>query len=411
MRINARVMIAMCIFAFASTGKIATAASAVCGDNLPASFEPYIQQLNTAVAQAPDASNLTDCSIRVTLIPSQDASVIANIPLMVIERGQPISSVDTQPDNEQVLQQVLSQTNFRLVTNMLNWSTMNNRLSDNTRVYLTGESIALYADLTALADMTTRETLANMLRQQPLPVMQKPGSQIRLISTDQFWLSPWFWGMVVITVFLIVGYRYYLLALQSVTLDSKNYELDLKNQELTSLKDRIQKRNQELEYLSTHDSMTGLLNRPFFEQMVEREQNRAYRSGQPLSLLLLDLDHFKQINDNFGHTEGDNVLKETAALLRKHLRSVDLIARWGGEEFTILLPDTPVHIAYELAERLRQHLANLLLPPVGHITCSIGVTGFEAKEKFEKVFLRADRALYQAKETRNAVVASELETI
>ena len=161
----------------------------------------------------------------------------------------------------------------------------------------------------------------------------------------------------------------------------------------------------EVKELSITDSLTGLANRREFERSLARELMSARRYGKSLSLLILDLDHFKQINDTWGHPAGDAVLVAVANCLRENARNIDLPARMGGEEIALLLPETDVNGAVIIAERIRQTIAN---KPVNwqeniiHITCSVGVAGgygeglpFEP----EKLYQQSDNALYRAKES------------
>lgn len=171
--------------------------------------------------------------------------------------------------------------------------------------------------------------------------------------------------------------------------------------------------NAQLYQLAITDELTGLYSVRYFKHRLEKEMKRAYRYKQPLSLLMMDLDYFKVVNDMYGHLTGDMVLKETAARIRKGIRDVDIACRYGGEEFCALLPETDLKGAEILAERLRAAVGDA--PVKGNrnnitITISIGVaslSGGEAKEKFIEA---ADGALYRAKqEGRNRVVANNRE--
>jgi len=169
----------------------------------------------------------------------------------------------------------------------------------------------------------------------------------------------------------------------------------------------------DLERQSNTDALTGLLNRRALETVANHEMMLARRKQLPLALVLLDLDHFKSINDDFGHEVGDSVLSLTAWCLRENLRNVDFIARLGGEEFVALLPDTSEEIACEVAERLRTHIADLRVPNL-HLqlsfSASFGVTTFTSLDPtWEEMLRRGDRALYRAKHNgRNCV---QLETV
>jgi diguanylate cyclase (GGDEF)-like protein len=145
----------------------------------------------------------------------------------------------------------------------------------------------------------------------------------------------------------------------------------------------------EVDRLARTDSLTGVANRRAWDEELPRELARAARSGQPLCLALLDLDLFKDYNDQHGHQAGDRLLKAAAAAWQAKLRKTDLLARYGGEEFSLLLPDCPLDNGMEIAERLRT------AQPEG--TCSIGVAAWDGRESADELITRADRALYAAK--------------
>jgi diguanylate cyclase len=165
--------------------------------------------------------------------------------------------------------------------------------------------------------------------------------------------------------------------------------------------------------LSLIDPLTGLYNRLGYMEGIAREFARRKRQGGPLSLAVFDLDHFKAINDRFGHATGDKVLTSMASLLRKHVRTVDLICRFGGEEFVLLMPDTNLQAAATVAEKLRATVAGSQFrfkeTPVP-VTMSCGLSTFRDDDSVEDVFERADRALYRAKnEGRNRCCVEESE--
>ncbi|MFP4667744.1 MAG: GGDEF domain-containing protein [Desulfosalsimonas sp.] len=158
------------------------------------------------------------------------------------------------------------------------------------------------------------------------------------------------------------------------------------------------------------DPLTGLCNRRRYEAMFFRELNRIIRYGGSLSLLVLDLDHFKQVNDTHGHSAGDVALQEVASVCSGQLRQVDIIGRLGGEEFVILLPDTGISDAVTVAERLRKAVENMEIPAGSnhsYLTATIGVTEFVPQDQgIEDLVRRADKALYRGKHAgRNRVEA------
>lgn len=166
-----------------------------------------------------------------------------------------------------------------------------------------------------------------------------------------------------------------------------------------------QRLQSELLAQASHDPLTGCLNRRAMANLLEHEQHRFLRYGRPFTVILLDLDRFKTINDTRGHHTGDHVLVRTAEVLRGALRTGDSLARWGGEEFLILLPETHEADGAALAERLRLQIAGHAFDLEGlDVTFSAGVAGARADQSVDELCLRADRALYVAKETRNRVV-------
>jgi diguanylate cyclase (GGDEF)-like protein len=146
------------------------------------------------------------------------------------------------------------------------------------------------------------------------------------------------------------------------------------------------------------DALTGCVNRRAFDLQLERDLSLASRMGHPVSLVLLDIDHFKAVNDTHGHDAGDTVLRFLADLLRAELRGVDTAARYGGEEFALILPQANLDGALSVAERLRARLADTVMPVIGHITASFGLATFpQHTDSSKELVTIADRALYEAK--------------
>jgi diguanylate cyclase (GGDEF)-like protein/PAS domain S-box-containing protein len=162
--------------------------------------------------------------------------------------------------------------------------------------------------------------------------------------------------------------------------------------------------NRALEQLASTDGLTGLWNRRELDERVRREIDRADRYGDDLSLVLYDIDHFKTINDRFGHPAGDRVLVELGRRLRSQLRESDGLGRWGGEEFLVLMPHSSGEEARRLAEKLRRLVAETPVEDVGTVTASFGVAQRRPQEPAEAWFRRVDGALYRAKQAgRNRV--------
>lgn len=168
----------------------------------------------------------------------------------------------------------------------------------------------------------------------------------------------------------------------------------------------------ELEKQATTDSLTGIFNRGHFLKCAQIELDRAQRYNHALVLLMLDIDHFKQINDSYGHRVGDETLRQFSRLCQENLRSTDVFGRIGGEEFAILLPETDPKTAENVAQRLRQELSQLIIPTEKnsvHFTVSIGLALLRRNDDIDSLMQRADTALYQAKrEGRNRVILSEI---
>ena len=184
----------------------------------------------------------------------------------------------------------------------------------------------------------------------------------------------------------------------------------LKRSEL-KLKLQVAEKTAELAALARLDSLTGLANRRAFDEAMQHELKRAKRQHEPLCLALLDIDHFKKVNDNWSHTVGDEVLKRVAATLQTHCRDIDSLARWGGEEFVILLPDTPIAMAEEVCDRLRQQVASADYSDIVSgltVTLSIGLAILDDKNDGKQLLIDADKALYQAKKQgRNTVITND----
>ncbi len=159
---------------------------------------------------------------------------------------------------------------------------------------------------------------------------------------------------------------------------------------------------EQIRELATHDDLTGLLNRRAMLDRMQLEQRRSLRSGSPLLIAQLDIDHFKAVNDTHGHAAGDLVLQRFADTVRRNVRDTDVLARWGGEEFVLLLCDTPAADAVALMERLRQAVQAMQVPvPQGGgpitVTVSIGLARHTPADPLAGTLERADRALYAAK--------------
>jgi len=194
-------------------------------------------------------------------------------------------------------------------------------------------------------------------------------------------------------------------AQQNLVENLQNSERKLEEQVRQRTEELLVK-NRELEQLSITDQLTGIYNRLKSNQLLNSEIERSKRYAIPMSLLLLDVDHFKSINDNYGHPAGDSVLTDIASLLKQHSRVTDSIGRWGGEEFVIICPETPLEGAEQLAESLRKTIAAQSFSINKPVTVSIGITSLRDDDSLESLMERVDRALYQAKENGRNCVAT-----
>jgi diguanylate cyclase (GGDEF)-like protein len=180
---------------------------------------------------------------------------------------------------------------------------------------------------------------------------------------------------------------------------------------ILELQDQLLATQRQLHEQATRDSLTGLWNRAMILETLERELTRSRRESQPLSVIMADIDHFKQINDMHGHLVGDRVLRQTAQRLMTMLRPYDTVGRYGGEEFLVVLPGCVASVAMTLAERLRQCMA---AEPIAdndqafQVTVSFGVSVWDGQTTGQELLHSADRALYEAKRTgRNRVTSAE----
>ena len=160
----------------------------------------------------------------------------------------------------------------------------------------------------------------------------------------------------------------------------------------------------ELQQLATRDALTSLFNRRKMQECLSFEVSRAECYDRPLSVILFDVDHFKEINDTYGHPAGDAALVGTGRWLKASLRASDIPGRWGGEEFLVVCPESPLDAAAQIAERLRREYATLPISPKGRLTASFGVAAHRSGLRVEDLLQNADDALYRAKNAgRNRV--------
>lgn len=181
--------------------------------------------------------------------------------------------------------------------------------------------------------------------------------------------------------------------------------LEAREKQYKELAKELERKNISLSERVSIDNLTGIKNRYYFDERIKEEVDLAKRQKVSFSLLLFDLDHFKHVNDNFGHDIGDKVLKRVTDAVSKIIRSYDIFARWGGEEFVVLMPNTTEAEAVLAAEKIRKAVEDIIHPDIEKITISIGIAIWEVDDDVDQIFVKADKALYTAKnQGRNRVI-------
>lgn len=254
----------------------------------------------------------------------------------------------------------------------------------------------------------------------PLFVMPMLGPKWGLIMTLAFYailvplvysgLGEWdngYWNMPAFMRFLLCSFTVVFIAYFFESSTNAAYTAVIENRE------KEKKYLAKLENLSVTDQLTGLYNRRFFDEQFDREQEKVNRYGLNLCVVMMDIDHFKRVNDKFGHQLGDEVLQEFSSLVKDGVRSTDIVSRWGGEEFIALLPETSLPNAAVIAEKLRVLVEEHDFSKVGKLTASFGVATIAKQlEQNGKAIRNVDTALYQAKKQgRNRVVIFEPENL
>ncbi len=171
-----------------------------------------------------------------------------------------------------------------------------------------------------------------------------------------------------------------------------------------NLKEELIKQQKLLQVMAYSDSLTGIYNRQRFNEELQKEINRYKRTSEPLSIVMFDIDYFKKFNDTYGHQVGDQILVQITALISKYIREVDTFARWGGEEFILLLPNTDKERGYHVADSLRERIERYDFVNKCKITASFGIVSIDKNDNAYSIEKRVDDALYRAKENgRNRV--------
>lgn len=236
-----------------------------------------------------------------------------------------------------------------------------------------------------------------VLVREPIELALRPVTELR-------WQAVWI-GIAVALTFAGIGW----ISAGRIARPFANLSGKLER-EVRERTEELRASNEKLQQLATTDSLTGLLNRRALFERAEHLHRQAARHGQPLAVVMLDLDHFKQVNDRYGHATGDDVLVALAEDLRAQLRDVDLGARTGGEEFTLVLDGSTAEQAKKVVERIAATLAAHSFSSGDgefNVTLSAGVVAWEQEQSFDKAVDHADKLLYRAKEKgRNCVVAA-----
>jgi diguanylate cyclase (GGDEF)-like protein len=209
---------------------------------------------------------------------------------------------------------------------------------------------------------------------------------------------------------LILTYKYRALNIEKIKIQQKLIDEKQNNQKL--LEEKIQERTKELQEaqkklqkMATTDSLTQLYNRYKIDEVLKSQLQRSKRFAESFGVILIDVDDFKNVNDNYGHLVGDSILKSIAKTIKDNVREVDTVGRWGGEEFIILCPNTDLLGVKNLAEKIRQSIENLSLTPVKSQSASFGVCEFKQNDTIDSVIKKVDDALYEAKRTgKNCIV-------
>jgi len=233
------------------------------------------------------------------------------------------------------------------------------------------------------ADITLKEAIA---------FMERTGFK-RIVTTDE---SGYLVGSLTYKELLSITYSKWLATIT-------RYQ-----QELRSMNEKLTEKTKEYEVIAAYDALTGLYNRRKFMELFVLEYTVMLERDNAMSVVVIDIDHFKSINDTYGHNTGDSVLKTTATILKKAFRDIDIIARWGGDEFVALLPATNASRAYDIAEeRIRKKVAALHITDKP-ISVSIGIAEVQPGDDVQTAIGRADEMLYEAKRRgRNCVVCHD----
>jgi diguanylate cyclase (GGDEF)-like protein len=212
----------------------------------------------------------------------------------------------------------------------------------------------------------------------------------------------WYLAIIMFWITLFIGF----VAYRILSLKTQVQSQQKREKELVEINTLLDMRMKELEVDNKTDQLTGAVNRKGIEEAILVSLDEWHKNKKPLSLILMDIDHFKRINDKHGHIVGDSVLSTLTQIVTSHIRHKDVFARWGGEEFVLLSSDTPIDEATLVAEKIREIISTYEFDHGLHVTASFGVSTLKLNQTIDQLFITADKALYQAKHNgRNKVVA------
>lgn len=325
--------------------------------------------------------------------------------------GRPAESPERRKGGKALLAWMATFIGIDVAVDVLAWSP----IAGNPLVRMTMEGGALALAIAGIAVLLARRIHSPLMTIYVISLAIFAQSSVSFFYGRPWNHQWWFAHLIFGAGFLLLSFGV-VRAFHTTRAFSTVYSQEEMMDQLTQAKEQtemallqVQHANLELQRLAATDSLTGAANRRHFSERVQAEISRAQRQGSELSVLAMDLDHFKLINDRCGHPAGDEVLKAFVAGIRNELRPVDLVGRFGGEEFMVLLPGPADEPAFRVAERLRRRVEQIQIIVDGatlQVTVSVGVAQYgEDGTAAEEIFKAADRRLYQAKMNgRNQVV-------
>ena len=374
-------------------------------DDLPASFEAYASVLQ--------GDRLTDIVYRVRHHDGRWLWQSSNISPILDESGKVGSVIgvgrDIHANKLTEEKQRLSEARYRLLSDNARdviWTiSPDGRITyvspsvEHTRGYTPHEAMHQSIDQILTPDSVAINLKYLMELQSDLTAKRAPKSfrgemEYRCKDGSTYWCD-----VMATPILAEDGSLIELLGVSRDISEHKRYQGELKKakESTEALNRALEAANQRLNRMATTDTLTKLWNRRFIEDRLAHEISMAGRYGHPVSLLMFDIDHFKVVNDTYGHVAGDRVLVALSDLTRRLIRATDYPCRWGGEEFMILMPNTTSTETMSVAEKLRQSIAQLHIPEVGTVTASFGAATYRPNESIDDWINRADTALYEAK--------------